>query len=153
MLELLLQSLEIKEKEFGADHQELCLDLANLGTASAALNRNARAQIYCDRGFKALDLPEAPFSSRRHGVVLLKAASVYMALERHKVSFGALGLQLLARARSTLEVALGGTASARVLALESVCMGRIWAAANRSDVGKRLSEQLLASPRVASDVV
>merc|ERR1740121_3055635 len=144
MKELLLTSLDIKEKHFGMDHQELCLTLANLGLACAALNQDTEAQGFCDRALRVLDLPEAPCSSRRHGVVLLRVAAVYIALESLKSHYSTEGLELMARSRSTLAEALGATASTRVLALEGVRMGRIWAAAGRVDVKKRLCEELPA---------
>lgn len=132
MRELLLRSLTIKEQHFGPEHQELCLTLANLGMAYAALKEEAGARLYCERALHVCSEREAQ-CSRRHGVVLLRTASVCLALGEE---FPA--AELVARALSTLEKALGNTASTRVLELESTRMSRIWRAVGRQDVVERL---------------
>jgi len=134
MRELLLRSLTIKEKHFGPEHQELCLTLANLGMACAALGEVPNAKTFCERALRACSDPEAR-CSRRHGVVLLRAASVQLALNEDQAAEG-----LVSRSVSTLRQALGRSASSRVLALESTRMGRIWAAVGRNDVVRHLHD-------------
>ncbi|CAK0790397.1 unnamed protein product, partial [Prorocentrum cordatum] len=80
MLRLLHQSLAIKERHFGPDHGELCLTLANLGIAWGAAGEEEAARGCCSRALRAsAPAPEAP-SGRRHGAVLIRAASVRAAL-------------------------------------------------------------------------
>lgn len=138
MRELLLRSLGIKEPHFGSDHQELCLTLANLGMVCAALGQVC-AKTFCDRALHVCGLPGAPTSSRRHGVVLLRATSVELALETTDHTKSSL---LASRAVETLRVALGVAASERVLVLENTRMGRIWEAAGRADVVRNLKDLL-----------
>lgn len=137
MRELLSRSLAIKQQHFGLDHQELCLTLANLGMVCGALGEDKAAQGHCSHALHICSLPESPRNSRRHGVVLLRAASVEVAAGHDGcASMG--GFKLLGRSVQTLQDALGASASCRVLALESTRMGRIWAAAGRADVVQRL---------------
>jgi len=138
MRELLGRSLAIKGQHFGPDHQELCLTLANLGMVCGALGDEAEAMAYCSHARHICSLPESPSSSRRHGVVLLRAASVEVALAQHDDGGRSEAADLLASSVATLQRALGPSASARVLSLEGARMGRIWTAANRLDVVRRL---------------
>lgn len=147
MRALLLKSLSIKENHFGPDHQELCLTLANLGMVCGALGEQDLAASYCSRALHICSLPDSPCSSRRHGVVLLRAASVEVALAQAGSSLaGAAGL--LGTSVQTLRKALGQSASPRVLSVENARMCRIWTAANRLDVVRRL-RSLLAEFGVA----
>mmetsp|Transcript_134679 Transcript_134679/g.430204 ORF Transcript_134679/g.430204 Transcript_134679/m.430204 type:complete len:576 (-) Transcript_134679:168-1895(-) len=132
MRELLLRSLKIKEMHFGPDHQELCLTLANLGMACSALGQLADSKMFCNRALAICAEPEAR-SSRRHGVVLLRTASVQMALNQDLSA-----AELTTRAVQTLRKALGVPASSRVLGLECTRMSRIWTAVGREDVVQQL---------------
>merc|ERR1711971_86122 len=78
MRDYLLKSLNIKEKHFGAKHQELCLTLANLATAYVSLHQVDLAKTYCQRAVGACCLPVA--NNRRCGVVLLRAAALHIAV-------------------------------------------------------------------------
>jgi len=152
MRELLVRSLSIKEQHFGPDHAELCLTLANLGMVCGALGEEAAALSHCGRACHICSLPESPSSSRRHGVVLLRAASVQVALAEEASNSEA--EDLLASSVATLQKALGPVPSARVLSLEAARMCRIWSAANRFDVVTRLRSLLadlgVAPPLIAS---
>lgn len=154
MRELLTRSLAIKEHHFGPDHQELCLTLANLGMVCGALGEEGTALSHCNHACHICSLPESPGSSRRHGVVLLRAASVQVALSGEGKPCGADAEDLLASSVTTLQKALGPGASSRVLSLEAARMSRIWSAANRIDVVRRLRGLLadlgVAPPLIAS---
>jgi len=139
MQKLLKQCLVIKEHHFGSRHQELCLTLANLGMACAALGDNEGAKTNCGR---ALRVCSGQGSSRRFGVVLLRAAAVHTALSKGNFTEATLAVELASQAVTMLQEALGASASARVLALECTRMGRIWAAVGRDEVAARLQELL-----------
>lgn len=135
MRELLLRSLKIKERHFGFSHQELCLTLANLGMACAALCEWPNAEEYCNRAQRACSEIESQPFTRRHGVVLLRAASVHLASGQ-----GNAAERSLARCTTTLRKALGRGASKRVLQLECTRMARIWAGVGQDGIVKRLEE-------------
>lgn len=134
MRELLVRSLQIKEHHFGAEHQELCLTLANLGLACAVLGNTSESKIYCDRALAASSFPGGK-SSRRHGVVFLRTASVYLSAYQKELFD-----DLWKRAVNTLGQALGPSASLRVLGLECTRMARIWKAVNREDIVSMLMQ-------------
>jgi tetratricopeptide (TPR) repeat protein len=148
MLELLSRSLAIKEQHFGTQHPELCLTLANLGMVCGALGNESTATGHCRQALHICGLPGSPRNSRRHGVVLLRAASVEVATGEeaadidHNHSTEAASGGLLGRSVKTLQDALGPTASSRVLALERIRMERIWTAAGRADVVQRIQRLL-----------
>jgi len=134
MCELLTRSLSIKEAHFGSEHQELCLTLANLAMAYAALGEDAPARAFSVRALGACCHGEAVYAgSRRHGVVLLRVASVHLALGEELQAF-----QYVRRAALILIEALGFVAKERVLNLESARMLRIWQAAGRGEVVRQL---------------
>mmetsp|Transcript_47922 Transcript_47922/g.104635 ORF Transcript_47922/g.104635 Transcript_47922/m.104635 type:complete len:503 (+) Transcript_47922:77-1585(+) len=151
MQELLVRSLDIKEQHFGMDHQELCLTLSNLGMACGALGQEVEARSFCNRALQICSEPGA-LSSRRHGVVLLRAASLHLALdvqpsapipngnfpEGNAGSLSPVVLELSAQAAAVLREAVGPMAGARMMAVESRRMSRIWAAVGRTDVAEQL---------------
>lgn len=128
MRQLLEQSLSIKERHFGADHLESCLTLANLGMACGVMGDENLARDYSGRALSACGGQGSP-TSRRRGVVLLRAAAVHCALDEVSVGEG-----FATEALSMLGEVLGPTAGARVLALERTRTSRIWSAAGRTDV-------------------
>ena len=149
MLELLCRSLAIKEQHFGTQHPELCLTLANLGMVCGALGNESTATGHCRQALHICGLPGSPRKSRRHGVVLLRAASVEVATGEESAansdrndSTDAAFCGLLGQSVRTLQDALGPTASSRVLALERIRMERIWMAAGRADVVQRIQRLL-----------
>lgn len=140
MRELLGKSLSIKENHFGSDHQELCLTLSNMGMACGALGENVKAEEMCSRAMCLCNVAGV-VSSRRRGVVLLRAASVHLALSEGnicKISSNLTATDLLEQATEVLRDALGTGAGARVMTLETGRMSRIWSAAGRADVAQKL---------------
>jgi len=149
MLELLSRSLAIKEQHFGPQHPELCLTLANLGMVCGALGNESTATGHCRQALHICGLPGSPRNSRRHGVVLLRAASVEVATGEEAAADVDRSVRadpafcgLLCQSVRTLQDALGPTASSRVLALERMRMERIWTAAGRADVVQRIQRLL-----------
>merc|ERR1740130_1823445 len=128
MRQLLERSLSIKERHFGLDHLESCLTLANLGMACGVMGDQRLARDYSGRALSACGGQGSP-TSRRRGVVLLRAAAVHCALDEVSVGEG-----FATEALSMLGEVLGPTAGARVLALERTRTSRIWSAAGRNDV-------------------
>lgn len=132
MHDLLCRCLSIKEQHFGYEHQELCLTLANLAMACAALGNKLEAGRNCNR---ARSVCSEPRSSRRYGVVLLRTASVQIALGNHSLALDLVGLAV-----NTLRLALGCGASIRVLELENMRLSRIWTAVGCPAVVEHLRE-------------
>jgi len=127
MRQLLEQSLEIKERHFGADHLESCLTIANLAMACGVAGETWSARSFSDRALRICASNLSP--TRRLGVVLLRAAVVHYAMgEASKAD------DCTSRALQVLGEVLGPIACARVIALERTRTSRIWAVASRNDV-------------------
>jgi tetratricopeptide (TPR) repeat protein len=111
MRHLLERSLVIKERHFGPDHLDSCLTLANLGLACCGLRDAVAARDYIARAL-ATCRKDSPIS-RLHGVVLLRAATVYC-------SWGEICLaeSYSARAAQMLGEVLGDIAGSKVLESE-----------------------------------
>jgi tetratricopeptide (TPR) repeat protein len=132
MQESLVKCLSIKEHHYGYQHPELCLPLANLCLSCIALGDEVAARDCCNR---ALSVCANQGSSRRFGIVMLRAASMHAALD-DLVSSAELGRDAVAM----LQEVLGVSASARVLDLEGRRMCRIWSGVGRDDVARHLRE-------------
>merc|ERR1712013_971352 len=70
---------EIKEAYYGIDHPETCLTLANLGMACSALGEATLARDCMQRALMACKMGDSA-NSRRHVMVLLRAATAHRAL-------------------------------------------------------------------------
>jgi tetratricopeptide (TPR) repeat protein len=132
MQELLQRSLEIKDRHFGPDHVESCLTLANLAMAYGVAGETEAARAFSNRALTACS-ENGCGSSRRYGVVLLRAATIHLAL-------GDVGMaeSFTSRAFQIFGDVLGPVATSRVVALERSRTSRIWSTACRDDVVKWL---------------
>lgn len=132
MQDVLCKCLAIKENHFGENHPELCLTLANMSMALAAMNEEEAARWCCER---ALAICERQPSSRRSGIVMLRAAAMHAALNELPVCS-----RLRKVALAMLDEVLGSAACTRVVESEGKRMARIWGAVGRADVATGVRE-------------